>query len=83
MTALFKVEVGLERILSLDHRYLGTQGTSHALLKQVNCTSCDKESSQPERVRRHNMRAHGSTSFGRMFPVERCPLITESNKTLT
>lgn len=61
MTALSKVEAGLERILSLDHRYLGTQGTSHALLKQVNHASCDKEFSQPECVRRHNKMAHGST----------------------
>lgn len=71
MIALFKVEAGMERTLSLDHRYLGTKGTSHALLKQVNCTSCDKESSHPELVRRHNnRRAHGSASFGRIFLVE-------------
>lgn len=71
MTALFKVEAGMERTLSLDHRYSGTQGTSHALLKQVNCTSCDKEFSQPERVRRHNMRAHGSTSLVGYFLLKK------------
>lgn len=53
MTALFEAEAGMGRELSLDYRYPGTQGTSHALLKQVECTSCDEGPSQPERVRRH------------------------------
>lgn len=66
MTALFKVEAGMGSELSLDYRYLGTQGTSHALLKQHKCTSCDEGSSQPERVRSDDVTngVQESTSFG-------------------